>query len=186
MAGEPGLREAWPGWVGNHAITRVRRRGMKKHVLSLALLISVAACGGAVVDVPADQLVSNGGLAMCAPGVPDCVDVVVEPAPIIGYQPIEPVGNSQNPVLYPGPDLLSVSEDGLVLQFGLTMGVEPCDVIDRVEVIETADSVDVEIWRGVGDVAATCIALAESRSLNVVLDAPLGNRTLTVGGLPAA
>jgi len=73
-----------------------------------------------------------------------------------------------------------------VLQFGLTMGVEPCDVIDRVEVIETADSVDVEIWRGVGDVAATCIALAESRSLNVVLDAPLGNRTLTVGGLPAA
>ena len=159
---------------------------MKKLTISLALLISVAACGGTAVDVPADQPVSNGGLAMCAPGVPDCVDVVVEPAPADGYRPIEPVGNSQNPVLYPDPQLLSVSEDGLVLQFGLTMGVEPCDVIDRVEVIESADSVDVQIWRGVGDIAATCIALAESRSLKVVLDAPLGDRTLTVGGVPTA
>jgi len=61
--------------------------------------------------------------------------------------------------------------------------VEPCDVIHSVTVTETATSVDVEILRGVGDIAATCVAMAVERTVVVFLEAPLGDRAVTLSGV---
>ena len=95
-----------------------------------------------------------------------------------------PTGNAVNP--QPVTEATVVSTDGNEVRFAVWMGVEPCDVIDRVEVTETGSSVDVEIFRGVGDVAATCIAIAVERIVVAELDAPLGDRVLSLSGVELA
>ena len=92
-----------------------------------------------------------------------------------------PTGNAVNPV--PLTDATLVEVDGNLVRLSAWMGVEPCDVIDRVEVTETDTTVDIEIFRGVGDIAATCIAIAVERIIEVELDTPLGDRTLTLSGV---
>ncbi len=95
-----------------------------------------------------------------------------------------PTGNAINP--QPVTEARVISTEGNEVRFGVEMGVEPCDVIDRVEVTETDTSVDVRIFRGVGDIAATCIAIAVERIVVAELDAPLGDRALTLSGVEIA
>ena len=66
-----------------------------------------------------------------------------------------PTGNAVNPQPVTDAELDEASPDANELRFKVVMGVEPCDVIHSVTVTETATSVDVEILRGVGDIAAT-------------------------------
>ena len=62
-------------------------------------------------------------------------------------------------------------------------GVEPCNVLDRVEVTEASDRVEVAIYEGSdprgGDVA--CIELAEKKGVEVTLEDPLGDRKVVDG-----
>ena len=63
-------------------------------------------------------------------------------------------------------------------------GVEPCDVLDRVEVTETDDEVTVTVFVGTDpDTSAdtVCIAVAELRSATVELGDPLEGRLLSDG-----
>lgn len=119
---------------------------------------------------------------MCAEGVTDCDDIVIETPN--GGDVAVPTGNAVNPM--PVTEATVISAEGNELRFSVWMGVEPCDVIDRVEVTETESSVDVEIFRGVGDIAATCVAMAVERTVVAELEAPLGNRTLTLAGIELA
>lgn len=124
---------------------------MKTRYISLFLVgvLLLAACGGTVA--PTTTIPSGDALGMCAEGVTDCVDVVIEPgtAPDTGGDEsiAVPTGNAINPQPVTEATLDTVSVDETELRFKLWMGVEPCDVIDRVEVTETADSVDVQIFR---------------------------------------
>lgn len=145
----------------------------------------LAACSGGIGATTTTP--SDNALGMCAPGVPDCVDMVVEPGTDPGSTDetiAVPTGNAVNPQPVTEATLDAISADETELRFKLWMGVEPCDVIDRVEVTESADSVDVQIFRGVGDIAATCIAIAVEKTVLVNLDAPLGDRVLTLSGVP--
>lgn len=158
---------------------------MKTRIISLFVIgvLLLAACGG--VQAPTTTIPSDDALGMCAPGVTDCVDVVIEPGTDPGTTNEDiavPTGTAVNPQPVTDATLGAISADETELRFKLWMGVEPCDVIDRVEVTETADSVDVHIFRGVGDIAATCIAMAVERTVLVDLDAPLGDRLVTLGG----
>lgn len=161
---------------------------MKTRIVSLFAIgvLVLAACGGAVAATTSAP--SDGSLGMCAEGVTDCVDVVIEPGTdpdSSGDESIAvPTGNAINPQPVTEATLDAVSVDETELRFKLWMGVEPCDVIDRVEVTETADAVDVQIFRGVGDIAATCVAMAVEKTVLVNLDGPLGDRVLTLGGVP--
>jgi hypothetical protein len=138
---------------------------MKTRSISL-LVISVlflGACGGTtasttVPPVIEDQNGANGDIAV-------------------------PTGNAVNPQPVTDAVLDEASPDADELRFKVVMGVEPCDVIHSVTVTETATSVDVEILRGVGDVAATCIAIAVERTVVVDLEAPLGDRAVTLSGV---
>lgn len=152
---------------------------MKKISILVLAMFVVAACGGTAGTSPTT---SGDGMAMCAEGVTDCVDVIVD-SPTGGDVAV-PTGNAVNP--QPVTEATVVSADGNEVRFSVLMGVEPCDVIDRVEVTETDSSVDVEIFRGVGDIAATCVAMAVERIVVADLAAPLGDRVLTLSGVELA
>ena len=159
---------------------------MKTRYLSLLVsgLLLIAACGGTTAATAAP---SDGSLGMCAPGVPDCVDVIVEDGTGSGGDVAVPTGNAVNPQPVTDAVLDAVSPEATEIRLKMWMGVEPCDVIHSVNVIETATTVDVEILRGIGDIAATCVAMAVERTVVVNLDAPLGDRAVTLSGvaLPA-
>jgi len=155
---------------------------MKTSYLPLfIILLLVAACGGAADT--STTAPSATSLGMCAPGVTDCVDVVVEDGTAGEDDVAVPTGNAVNPQPVTEAVLQESSPEGTELRFKLWMGVEPCDVIHSVNVIETATTVDVEILRGVGDIAATCVAMAVERTIVVGLDAPLGDRAVTLSGV---
>ena len=62
-------------------------------------------------------------------------------------------------------------------------GVEPCYVLGRVDVTETADKVTITLWTGTGPGAAgmACIQMAGYFEVIVQLQAPLGGRTVADG-----
>jgi hypothetical protein len=98
------------------------------------------------------------------------------------WRVVTPTGTALNPQPVTEAQVISIEDN--VVALGIFMGVEPCTVIDRVEVDETADAVDIQIFSGTGDPAATCIAIAEARAVVVLLDAPLEDRALTLFGVP--
>jgi hypothetical protein len=143
-----------------------------RNLLILTVLV-VAACGDAA------------GPATTIPPVttsPVGDEVVGDDGTV--WRVVTPTGSAVNPQPITEAEVISIEEN--VVALGIFMGVEPCSVIDRVEVDETADTVDIEIFSGTGDPAATCIAIAEARAVVVVLDAPLGDRALTLSGAPLA
>jgi hypothetical protein len=160
---------------------------MKTRYFSLILVgaVLLVSCGAGSIPTTAPSGPSQG---TCARGVPDCsVDIVPNSGKSTGDDVAVPTGNAVNPQPVTDAVLDEVSPDGTELRFKMWMGVEPCDVIDSVNVVETATTVDVEILRGVGDIAATCIAMAVERTVVVDLAAPLGDRAVTLSGvaLPA-
>jgi hypothetical protein len=155
-------------------------------LFALASLITVAACGIGLGS--GDQPVSGPGPAtgMCAPDVPNCVDVVVDEDPLGGvtYRPIEVEGDL-------GGEALPVSAAELIdtignrIEIGFFMGVDECYLVEAVNVTETEEKVAVEILVAGRPEVEVCIDMAEARSVAVELDAPLGERVLEVGGVAA-
>ena len=62
-------------------------------------------------------------------------------------------------------------------------GVEPCYVLDRVEVEETGERVTITLFVGSDPEvdAVACIELAQLKAVKVSLDAPLGDREVSDG-----
>jgi hypothetical protein len=103
-----------------------------------------------------------------------------EPAPI---EP-NPSGTSD-----PRPnawDDYQVSDDDKTLTFSFYMGVESCYSLDHVQVDETDTTVTVTIFTGTNpDLApdTACIEIAELRSVEVDLAAPLDDREVVDGAV---
>ncbi len=74
-------------------------------------------------------------------------------------------------------------EGGRILRVFFTSGVEPCYVLDRVEVEESAEKVVVTLFEGndasAGDVA--CIEIAENKVVEIELAEPIGDRPVKDG-----
>lgn len=154
-----------------------RRSSMKTRTFFLAVLIIASiACGQAAPSEEGD------GLGMCAPGVTDCVDVVIED--VETGEAAEPTGNAQDPTPITEGEFLGA--EGNEVRVRVWTGVEPCDTLHSVEVTETADSVDLEVLHGAIDPAAICPAIAMERIIVAQLQAPLGDRTLTLSGVELA
>jgi hypothetical protein len=129
------------------------------HLFITVLLLMVLACG----DNPGSE----------------SIDVVVEDAAT--GETMVPAGNAQNPAPITEGEFLGA--DGNQIRVRIWTGVEPCDTVHRVEVTETADSVDLEILHGAIDPEAICPAIAVERIVVVTLQEPLGDRTLTLSGV---
>jgi hypothetical protein len=144
----------------------------------VALLFMAAACGetpsgsSAQPQQPVSGPPSSGGPA--SPGQPGATPSAVTP-----------VGDTLEPHKV---QWLSAEPtgDGTALVITWWSGVEPCTVLDRVDVAESADQVTVTLWEGRDrrHPDAMCIAIAVKKQTTVKLSAPLGHRKVVDGAKP--
>ncbi len=87
------------------------------------------------------------------------------------------------------PDLVDVravpirsvrSPGGGSLELTVEGGVEPCFIIDRVDVVETGEQVELTVHAG-SEPGAICIQIIELHTTTVTLDQPLDGRTVVDG-----
>jgi hypothetical protein len=102
--------------------------------------------------------------------------------PYDGAQKVEPTPGMSD--VYPRAfDKAVVSDDGRTLTIFFWSGVEPCYVLDHVDVDEGAGAVTVTLFEGhdasAGDVA--CIEIAVLKKVVVRLDEPVGDRRVVDG-----
>jgi hypothetical protein len=99
-----------------------------------------------------------------------------------GAEPVEPrpgmVGVTPIPF-----DHVDVADDDRTLTVFFYSGVEPCYVLDRVEVVEGPGSITITLFQGSDpDVAnVACIDIAVSKKVVVQVDAPVGTRRIVDG-----
>ena len=145
----------------------------------------------------------------CAIGVPDCNDIGLGGQPSScgpetpSADPNTPVssdcGNPGEPgtgepqVVEPTPgmvnvmptafDTATIGEDDTTLTIVFWSGVEPCSVLDHVDVSYGADAVTVTLFQGndpnAGQVA--CIEIAVQKQVTITLDEPLAGRAIVDG-----
>jgi hypothetical protein len=155
----------------------------------------------------------GGSSAMCVEDHPDCGDVVGGGGGIVadpgcgeqvsGEGPDATVsytacGDAPDPVptptvvaptpgmadVYRRPfDDATVGADGVTVTIDFVSGIEPCYVLDHVDVVEGPDTVTITLYEGhdpaAGDVA--CIDIGVFKATVVTLAAPLGDRTIVDG-----
>jgi hypothetical protein len=175
-------------------------------VLSLGVLL-VAAVAGANTTTPlppaaaedpsgggvepGDPGSGGGAMGMCVEGVPDCDDMVVNPGGTVpsGEAPVDPQVVEPQPGManvYARPfDSATVGEDGRTVTIDFWSGVEPCYVLDHVDVAY-GDAVIITLFEGrdlsEGNVA--CIEIGVPKRVVIALDEPLGDRPIIDGSMP--
>jgi hypothetical protein len=82
-------------------------------------------------------------------------------------------------------DAATVDADGRTVTIEFVSGIEPCTVLDHIDVAYGTDTVTITLFEGsdpdAGDVA--CIDIGVFKRTVVVLDQPLGDRTVVDGAL---
>lgn len=162
----------------------------------LALALLAGACGTDSEDVSAgdDTAGVPPAAGACLAEDPDCEDSSApgdelpppgdEPGLPSAPQPelVTPEGNTSrtHPVIW--QEILDSGEED-VLRLGFTGGVAPCFVLDRVDVVETDESVTVTLYAGTakGSEDQACIEIAKYYAVDVPLDGPLGERDVVDG-----
>ena len=80
-------------------------------------------------------------------------------------------------------DTATIGDDDTTLTIVFWSGVEPCSVLDHVDVSYGADAVTVTLFQGydpnAGQVA--CIEIAVQKQVTITLDEPLAGRTIVDG-----
>jgi len=102
--------------------------------------------------------------------------------PYQGAQKVNPTPGMSD--VYPRAfDKVVVGDDGRTLTIFFWSGVEPCYVLDHVDVDYGPDAITVTLFEGhdasAGDVA--CIEIAVSKSVTITLDEPLAGRPIVDG-----
>ncbi|GIH69173.1 hypothetical protein [Sphaerimonospora thailandensis] len=142
----------------------------------VALLFMAAACGD-----PSSTSASGSGSGSSGPDEPVGVPASTA-APSGSPSPVTPVGHTLNTHKVPWVSA-TPSGDGRSLDVVWWSGVEPCNVLDRVEVDEQADKVIVTLYEGQDPRSpdAVCILIAIQKTTKVELRAPLADRKIVDG-----
>lgn len=141
----------------------------------------------ALLAVIAVLVVLAVGTAIAASSGPD---TAVSPAPIRRDEP--PIDGGPT-IVQPRPGMADVyarqfdsaraNDDGTAVTIDFVSGVEPCNVLDHVDVHYGTDAVTITLFEGhdpnAGDVA--CIEIGVFKQVVVQLDEPLGDRTIVDG-----
>ena len=153
---------------------------MRPRLLPLLVVIGLVtsgcfvARGRVVVEADATQP------PVVAPPLPPAPDE--EPPGRNGPRQVEPQGNAVDP--HPVDwESAEIDRDTLTITLTWWSGVEPCTILDRVDVDYGEDVVTVTVWEGLNPDAAamTCIAMAEQKQVTVSLEEDIGPRTLVDG-----
>jgi hypothetical protein len=175
---------------------RTSQRATIALVLALGTLLVVAVAGAGTTTPlppmadeptgggvePADPGSGGGAAGTCLEGVPDCVDTVVEPQaePTV----VEPRPGMVNVFARPF-DTSAVGDDGRTVTIDFWGGVEPCSVLDHVDVTY-GDAVIVTLFEGSEptEEPVACIEIAMLKRVVITLDEPLGDRPIIDGAAP--
>jgi hypothetical protein len=107
----------------------------------------------------------------CNPGLPVTDPQVVTPRPGMADVHARPY------------DSATIGDDDRTVQVDFVSGVEPCNVLDHVDVRYGDDAVTITLYEGhdasAGDVA--CIEIGVFKRANVTLDQPLAGRDIVDG-----
>jgi hypothetical protein len=140
-------------------------------LISFIAVLAVAIAGAAIAaanDGP-DTPVSSGPITDVPP--PDGGPLVVEPRPGMAG------------VYARAFDSATVGDDDTTVTIDFVSGVEPCAVLDRVDVRYGTDTVTITLYEGhdpnAGDVA--CIEIGVLKRVVVQLDEPLAGRAVVDG-----
>lgn len=130
----------------------------------------------------------------CAGGAVRRDAIVEDRAVVVEPEPGHPAGPGDGPqFVLPRPGMADVaprpfdsataSDDGRTVTLLYWSGVEPCAVLDRVELQESDEQVTITLFEGhdpaAGDVA--CIEIAQQKGVVVQLPSPLAGRTIVDG-----
>lgn len=127
-----------------------------------------------------DDPVAGANLGPDTPVSSGCL--IVDPVDPLDPEPVEPTPGMVDlrPVSFAKA---SVGADGRTITIDFWSGVEPCSVLDHVDVDAGPRAVTITLVEGrdpnAGDVA--CIEIAMAKRVIVVLDEPLGDRTIVDG-----
>jgi hypothetical protein len=119
------------------------------------------------------------------------------PDGVVSYTPCpgdEPITDPGPQLVEPRPgmadvrarpfDTATVGDDGVTVRIDFVSGVEPCYVLDHIDVRYGPDAVTITLFEGhdpeAGDVA--CIEIGVFKRVIVTLDEPLGDREIVDGG----
>ncbi len=138
-------------------------------------------------DNPIDRVMKPCGTPVVSGTGPDAT-VGYAPCPSYGA-PVTPVSSPVEPtpgmadVHAIGWDSADVSADGLRVTISFTSGVEPCSVLDHIDVSYGANAVTITLFEGhkpdAGQVA--CPAIAMFKQTTVDLTEPVGGRDVKDG-----
>ena len=159
------------------------------HRVTLSLLIvplALASCANTPsVDPGAGGSSGGGATGAVVPGSSSPVDrenPVDRIHPPAGASPVVPTPGMAD-VRARGWDTVDVSSDGLRLTVMFVSGIEPCAVLDHVDVAYGARTVTVTLYEGhdagAGDVA--CPEIGVFKEVTVDLTQPLGTRSVVDG-----
>lgn len=145
--------------------------------LAAGSLLLTLGCGAAP-SAPA----SSGPEVPVATGVSSTIGTSAPATPAVAPSPTRPKGHTLHPRKVRW-EKAKPSRDGRTLTIVWWSGVEPCHVLDRVKVRQTAKSVTVTLYEGParGSRDAVCIEIAIQKSTTVKLKAPLGKRKVIDG-----
>lgn len=137
-------------------------------------LALVAGCGA---TAPVQKAAST------SPATPvTSIEAPATTPPTEGPKQVKPVGNATSPRKVRWKTAKPVSKDRKV-RLVWWSGVEPCTVLDRVKVKETAKRVTITLYEGASPKAenVSCIMIAVEKTTTVKLKSPLGNRKIVDG-----
>jgi len=169
--------------------TRRGRSGILLCAL-LAVVLLGSACGsdadveagGPDTQAPAAPPVDGDDPVQSPPADPEPPLVGPDPGPNGGPDVVEPAGDTVGARARPW-DSFEVTDDGTTLEILFWSGVEPCYVLDRVELDKTDTTVTVTLYEGsdASQPDMACIDIAVTKLVRVALDQPLGQRTVIDG-----
>ncbi|WP_182883863.1 hypothetical protein [Microbispora sp. H10949] len=152
----------------------------------VALLFLAVACGGAS-STSAHPEQPEGSPSGAGTGPQSAPAPVVPPgagtvAPGASASPVTPAGPTLNTRAVPW-ESATPADGGRSLDVVWWSGVEPCQVLDHVDVKETVREVTVTVYEGQDRRSpdAVCIAIAIRKTTQVRLESPLGDRKVVDG-----
>lgn len=148
---------------------------------TMAALLALAALAGCTgqkathepsFTPPPDSVVSSGPLS---PG-----PITAKPSPVVPT----PSQADVHPIRW---DRVDVGPDDRTIEVYFTTGIEPCYVLDHVDVAYGADTVMITLYQGHAPdngTSVACIEIAMGVVTTVVLDQPLAGRQIVDGAKP--
>jgi hypothetical protein len=139
----------------------IRRSPLIGAALTLVVLLAACSSGGAATSAPSQPSADTPVSA------PPSEEPSVDPG-VVGAKPVVPKPGQRDVHLVP-IDSLTARVDGttVIVAPVWTSGVEPCTVLDHVEVTKGDGTMSIGLYEGSGPEDVVCIAIAEQHTTRI-------------------